>query len=77
MSNVTYVKGDELTALANSLKSKGESINNEYKDIEIVEVSKLLLYETELIKMLVENCSNWYTTSPTRQYELFFTNYTK
>lgn len=32
MSNVTYVKGDELTALANSLKSKGESINNEYKN---------------------------------------------
>jgi hypothetical protein len=32
MSNVTYVKGDELTALANSLKSKGENINNEYKN---------------------------------------------
>lgn len=32
MSNITYVKGDELTALANSLKSKGESINNEYKN---------------------------------------------
>lgn len=32
MSNVTYVKGDELTALANSLKSKGETINNEYKN---------------------------------------------
>ena len=25
MSNVTYVKGEELTALANGLKSKGEN----------------------------------------------------
>ena len=31
MSNVTYVKGDELTALAQSLKSKGESINMQYR----------------------------------------------
>ena len=31
MSNVTYVKGEELTALANGLKSKGENILNTYK----------------------------------------------
>ena len=46
MSNVTYVKGDELTALANSLKSKGENINNEYKN----NCSKALSMSTECLQ---------------------------
>ena len=47
MSNVTYVKGDELTALAKSLKSKGENILNTYK----VDCSQAIQLSSECLQI--------------------------